>query len=456
MVEIANINRIANTKFAPYTQSKAVTGVDVAAINSEKEPLTKYSSENLKAYIPNFCAGTETPEQKAKLSAIQKLANSETKDSINFLLKSGILLNNNSNDKSTVLDNLYLIATTPRVKGLEAKKLLAETVKAIANPFTITQNFGDMPTGIENEILTQKISRAQSPQDLNVRSASCVATSIEFNLASKQPAEFSRMVAGISSENYSVKKVLKLSDIAEGTLEALWFLNEFNADYKLKDWDNIELTLKPDRNAIVGARVQNSYKDPGERSLVDVLLQSTFMNIGSQGTYDTLTDTRTGKYNPDNRGLTDIEKNFVEEVVQGRPKVSVTYQILDEEGKLTGYECDFATTQKHILDALKLNNNVIIGYTQMDENKKVINGHEITIIGTETTSDGKLIFICNDTDDGNSEPIKWAADELLPLIHHAGLPKEVLKEDVEFVESWKEVLTDYQNMKNQDAVKPAA
>lgn len=458
MVEIANINRIANAKFAPITPKK-VTGVDVAAVNNPIETQTKYSTENLKAYLPSFHAtnaSLQTSEQKAKYNEILKSSSSDTKEYLQQLLQRGTLLDANSNDKSTVLDNLYSIVTTPRIKGLNNKKILAETVKAIANPFTITQNFGDMPRGIESEILSQKISRAKTPEDLNVRSASCVATSVEFNLASKKPAEFARMAAGLSSENYSVKKTLKLTDIAEGMVEAFWFLAEFNSEYKLISPNEIEMTLKPDRNAIVGARIQNSYKDPGERSLVDVLMQSTLMNIGSQGTYDTLTDTRTGKYNPDNRGLTDIEKNFVEEVVQERPKVSVTYQILDEEGKLVGYECDFATTQKHILDALKLNNNVIIGYTQMDNNKKVINGHEITIIGTETAPDGKLMFICNDTDDNNSEPIKWAADELLPLIHHAGLPKEVLKDDVEFVESWKQTLADYQQLKNQKSNDNAA
>ena len=295
-----------------------------------------------------------------------------------------------------------------------------------------------------------------TPEDLNVRSASCVATSIEFNLASKMPAEFARMAEGLSSEKYSVTKKLKLTDISPNFVDAIWMLNEFNMKYKINNWEDVEVKLEPDRNAIIRARIQNSFKDPGERSLVDVLMQSTLMNIGSQNTYDSLTDTRTGKYNPDNKGLTDIEKNFTEEIAQGKPKVSVTYQILDDQGTLTGYECDQQTVQKHLLDALKTNNNVIIGYTQFDDQNRVINGHEITVIGAEKSPEGKLIFICNDTDDNKSEPIKWAADELIPLIHHAGLPKEVLKDEVEFVDSWKEVIEMYKNAKEMPPqVQPA-
>lgn len=451
MVQIANINNIEGLRFAPIAEKNNKPGVNFAVHNNSEPKVSKYSSSNIRAYFPSFSAQLKTRDENKRYNKISKMLDSESQSGLNYLLKTGVLLDSNSNDKTTVLDNLYNIATTPRIPGVDTKNVLRETIKAIANPFTITQNFGDLPPKIEKEVLDTKISPAVSAADLNVRSASCVATSVEFNLASKQPAEFTRMVNGLSSEKYSITKTLKLSDIAEGTMEALWLLNEFKMPYKLKNWDEIEVTLQPDRNAIVRARVQNSYKDPMERSLVDVLLQSTFMNIGSQQTYDSLTDTRTGKYNPDNKGLTDIEKNFVEEIAQGRPKVSVTYQILDEDGKLTGYECDFNTMQKHILDSLKINNNVIIGYTQFDEQKKVINGHEITIIGTEKDKDGNLVFIYNDTDDNMSEPSKWLASDLLPLIHHAGLPKEVLKEDVEFVESWREVLQMYKDSKSQQA-----
>ncbi len=452
ILQLANFNTVNRTALEPKTQSsKAVTSSYATA-----PQLANYSAANIRAYNPSFSATLQTPAEQEKYNAIAKKLDSQSKALLNGLLKTGVLLDSNSNDKSTVLDNLYKMANEPRIQGLTPKNLLKETIVAIANPYTITQEFGDVPENITREIMDYVKPKQITPEDLNVRSASCVATSIEFNLASKMPAEFARMAEGLSSEKYSVTKKLKLTDISPNFVDAIWMLNEFNMKYKINNWEDVEVKLEPDRNAIIRARIQNSFKDPGERSLVDVLMQSTLMNIGSQNTYDSLTDTRTGKYNPDNKGLTDIEKNFTEEIAQGKPKVSVTYQILDDQGTLTGYECDQQTVQKHLLDALKTNNNVIIGYTQFDDQNRVINGHEITVIGAEKSPEGKLIFICNDTDDNKSEPIKWAADELIPLIHHAGLPKEVLKDEVEFVDSWKEVIEMYKNAKEMPPqVQPA-
>ncbi len=443
---LASINNINGQNRAHSFDSKLSLPISIP-INTN----AKYSAANIKAYSPSFSSSLKNTDEQKKYNEIAKKLDSQGRAQLNTLLKSGILQDSSANDQTTVLENLYKIASEPRIKGLSEKNILKETLIALSNPYSITQNFGDVPVPVERELLSAPERNHLTPGDLNVHSACCVATSIEFNLASKMPAEFTRMVAGLSSEDYSVTKKVKLSDIATNVVDAIWMLNEFNVKYKLDNWEDVEITLQPDRNAIIRSRIQESYKDPLERSSVDVLVQSMLMNIGSQNTYDSLTDTRTGKFNPDNRGLTDIEKTFAEEVAQGKPKVSVTYQILNEEGKLTGYECEPETVKKHILDALKTNNNVIIGYTQMDENNIVINGHEITIIGAEQDQNGKLIFICNDTDDDKSEPIKWNADELIPLIHHAGLPKEVLKDDVEFVEGWKEALAEFQQSREMPA-----
>lgn len=458
-----DFSHIKNMSAISFKAADSATSKQPAAVSNPiaapQSPVASYSAENVKAYVPQISTTIKTPEEQQKYTAILKNSDSQTRSKLNALLKNGVLLDKNSNDKSTVLDNLYKIASEPRIKGLNSKTIIKETVDAVANPCVITQNFGDVPKNVEQDILSSPVGTGLTPDSLNVHSACCVATSIEYNIASKEPAEFARMVAGLSSENYGITKNLKMSDISPNTVDAMWLLNEFNIKHKQKDWDNVEVTLEPDRNAVIRARIQNSYKDPLERSCVDVLMQSTLMNIGSQNTYDSLTDTRTGKFNPDNRGLTDIEKNLTEEIAQGVPKVSVTYQDLDEEGKLIGYECDAKTVQKQILDALKMNTNVIIGYTQFDADKKVVNGHEITIIGAEQDKDGKLTFICNDTDDNLPEPIKMSADELIPMIHHAGLPKDVLKDDVQFVDSWKEVLQAYQDSKKapeQAVAQPAS
>ena len=373
------------------------------------------------------------------------------------LLKRGILLNSKSNDNSTVLDNLYKVLTEKRAAGLDSKIVLSELVNTLNNPFVITQKFGDIPNKELKDIINNpNMYQIQSGTSVNydskiknVRSSACVAASIEFDLASKQPAEFARIANGLTSENICVEKNLKASDIAQNWVEASWFLKEFKSEYKRNGWDGITINMRPDRNAIVRARIQMTHKDPNERSLIDVLMQSTFMNIGSQQTYNSLNDIRTGKYNPDNTGLTDIEKGFAEAVSTGKNKCSVTYQKIDDNGMITGYECDLQTMKKHIVRALNLGENVIIGYTQQDETNKVINGHEITIVSLEKDKNGREVFVCNDTDDESDLPVKYYVDDLLPAIHHAGLPKQVLKDDVDFTKpSWHEVMDYYKSLNN--------
>ena len=390
-----------------------------------------------------------TPAEQKQYSKVVSVLSKQQKVQLESLLKKGILLNSESNDKSNVLENLYKVLTQERAAGLDKKIVLSELVNTLNNPFVITQKFGDIP----NKELKNIVNNPKSylPQEnsepvkydsriKNVHSSSCVAASIEFDLASKQPAEFARIAEGLTSKDICAVKNLKMTDIAQNWVETEWFLKEFNSEYKRNGWDEISINMRPDRNAIIRARIQMTHKDPNERSLIDVLMQSTFMNIGSQKTYNSLTDQRTGKYNPDNTGLTDIEKSFAEAVSTGKNKCSVTYQKIDDNGKITGYECDLNTMKKHIIGALNLGENVIIGYTQQDENNKVINGHEITIVKVEKDKNGKEVFVCNDTDDESELPVKYYVDDLLPSIHHAGLPKKVLEGDIDDKPVWYEVL----------------
>ena len=128
--------------------------------------------------------------------------------------------------------------------------------------------------------------------------------------------------------------------------------------------------------------------------------------------------------------------------------LSVTYQTIDENARLIGYETDLDTMKRHLLSTLNEGENILIGYTQTDNNNIIINGHEITIVGYKQGSDGKVTFICNDTDDGVSKPIEYSEDYLLPKIHHAALPKHVVEQDMNIVPSWKEGLDMYKQAKS--------
>ncbi len=449
-----NISKINSTTpiFFNKTINKNVDNTQNQNVSIQTE-LQKASCANMQAYHPSFTAKKAVVNKDVKqLPSPQKqletVASKLDKESIVILSKlqtNGILSDNNSNDGSTVLENLYKIVTEPRIIGLDEKLILAEVIKALDNPYSITQKFGDIPQNVASEI-SQETGKEFPQEAYNVVSSSCVVASMEFNLASRKPAEFARFAQGLSSNQYSVEKKIKPSDISGGFAESLWKLREFNTDSKINSWDDLTIKIQPDRNAIVRARVQTSYKDPNERSCIDVLIQSALLNLGSQNTYNALTDERTGKFNPDKSGLTDFEKNFVEEIVFEMPKISVVYQNLDENGYLIGYNCQPEETKQHILKSLELGQNVIIGYTHLDSNNKVDGGHEITIVGYEKDANGNGFFICNDTDDNIDKSIKISEEKLLPLIHHAGISQEALSKDDVVVESWREIVDEFQRL----------
>ena len=405
-----------------------------------------------------------TKEEKEKYKYLTANVDKSTKKELNKLLKTGILLNNDSNDRSSVLDNLYKIATTPRAEGLNNAGILKEAIETIANPYLITQQFGDIPAEYQDEALkryaqthpgfnpatTNLIQKGIAKTDVNLEhSGTCVASSIEFNLAQKHPAEFVRFAESLSSPALSVQKEIKLSNLADNVLDAVWLLNAFEVPFKADNFNTAKLTFAPDKNAVLRAQIQTTHRDPGERSVIDVLMQSTLMQVGSQQTYDALTDTRGGKFNQNDKGLIEFEKTFTESVVEDKNKISMTYQTVDENARITGYETDFNTMKNQIISALAMGENVIIGYTQTDETNKIINGHEITITGVKQDRNGQLQFICNDTDDDYSGSIVYTEDYLLPKIHHAALPQSVVENDVNIVENWVEGLKSYKAMKQQ-------
>lgn len=452
MLNVSQINNI-NNSYVPKTGNITAPVSNNQAIYSNQN-FKSVSADNLMAYHPSFTAFwnskqadvNTTADSKLQFDIIKSKLDKKTAKQLEGLKQRGILQNNTSNDGSTVLDNLYKIISNPRIQGLDEKVILTEVIKALDNPCSITQKFGDIPDDVANEIRNET-GESIPEKAKNIVSSSCVAASMEFNLADRCPAEFARFAEGLTSENYCVDKNIKISDFSESFAEGIWKLREFNTINKVgKNWDDVVIKLQPDRNAIVRARVQTSYKDAGERSCIDVLMQSAILNFASQNTYNTITDERTGKFNPDKTGLTDFEKNFAEQVIFETPKYSVIYQNLDENGVLQGYNCSQDETKQHILRSLQLGQNVIIGYTHMKDNKQVDGGHEITIVGYETDKDGKGSFICNDTDDGIDEPIKISEEKLLPLIHHAGISKEALNPDDIVINPWREYLSDFKEM----------
>ena len=398
-----------------------------------------------------------TKDERKKYEELSNELHLDYRKKLEFALKSGLLLKNNSNDRSTVLDNLYKILKEERDPGLDNIKILEECLDILANPYVITQTCEDIPAQYKRQVIGLITNLSEDPKKIaeakweldNMHTGTCPASSIKFYLATKHTEEFFRMVEVLTSPKNEVIKTIKMDSLSEKSSEAIWLLNKFKTPHKIHNFDNATVLLKPDKDAIIRARIQNHHRDPGERSMIDVLMQSTLMQLGSQQTYNSLTDKRApNAWTQEDGGLIDFEKTYVESVVEDKNTTSVIYQIVDENGRLKGYEKDFGTIKRELLETLKMGHNIIIGYTWPDpENDNKLAGHEITIVGYKVNPDGKGVFICQDSDDDVAAPIEMTEEYLLPKIHHAGLPDSIASRDFEYEDSWKIGVDEFQNMR---------
>lgn len=406
-------------------------------------------------------------EEQLYFNTVSKELNAEDKKLLNGLLKSGILLKNNSDDKSSVLDNLYKIATTPRAEGLDNKVILKNVIDTLAYPYSINQKLGDIPTEYKAKVLSALIENKETGLNTlqeadskfnDLHSSTCPTACVEFNLASKHQADFSRIANDLTSPKLATEKIIDLENLSKNLAESVRLLNMFNTSYEILDNKRAKITLKPDKDALIRAQIQTKHQDGMERNATDVLIQSTLMNLGSQGTYNSLIDERKGEFARENSGLIEFEKTFIESVLENKDTTSMLYQKVDDRMVVTGHECDFATMKGQILDTLKRNQNVIIGITYFEKDKEqpdlsrpaeaIAGGHEITIIGAKQDKDGETIFICQDSDDDVNMPIEYPESWLLPRLHHAGLPEDIAARTMpEIKDNWQITMENYKEMK---------
>lgn len=399
---------------------------------TEKVPITNY---------PPILSPTQLYEadQKRKYQELVAICDPKTKQNLQKLAISGKLSNKDSNDGTSTLDNIYRIATTPRYHGLKPELLIKETIEELANPFCITQKFGNIPKPMETSILNFENSLKNTPLEpagfttsakhFDVKySSTCPAASMQFSLADKKPAEYARIAADLTSEDAQFIRKVKSGNISPDKAQTLEILKEFNTNFKpIENSDDILITIRPDVNALVRAQIQTIDRDPGERSVNSVLMQSAFMNLASENSYNALTDKRYGKFSINNEGLTELEKNFLESVIDDEPRISIVYQDVNDNQYIKGYNFNYTDTQNHLLKAISQKKNVIVGLVNYDKKGKITNGHEITIIGATKDMKGNIKFICNDTDDNKTVPTLIPAKELIPRLHHAGIPANILK-----------------------------
>lgn len=453
---------------------------NIGAMQRQTSPVAQKSATQNNNKSVAFCGTNDksavtfrtklsTQEEKEAFNTVSSQLAPEDKKLLNGLLKSGILLKNNSDDKSTVLENLHKIATTQRAEGLENKVILKNVIQTLAFPYNINQKLGDIPTDykarvlqslLENKELNLKTLQAADEKFDDLRSSTCPTACVEFNLANKHQAEFARFANELTSPKMAVDKIVDMKNLSKNTVEAVYLLNAFKTPYEVINQDQVKVTLKPDKDALIRAQIQNSHQDGMERNATDVLIQSTFMNVGSQQGYNSLIDEREkGEFAISNTGLIEFEKTYLESIVENKSTTSMLYQQVNEDNVVTGYEADFKTMKKQILDTLKRDKNVIIGITFFEQDKdkpdktrpenSIAGGHEITIVGARKDKNGETIFICQDSDDEVNMPIECPESWLLPRLHHAGLPDDIADRTIKDKrETWEISLENYKNSKS--------
>ena len=103
------------------------------AVTSPVMENTRKTSQNFKGVsdgAANISVRTSlsTKQEKAEYNYLTKHLDKNGKKTLNMLLKSGILLRNDSNDGSTTLNNLYKMVSTPRAEGMSPELLLRHTI----------------------------------------------------------------------------------------------------------------------------------------------------------------------------------------------------------------------------------------------------------------------------------------------------------------------------------------
>lgn len=401
---------------------------------------------NLSLQTPadNFMPAPLSAEEREKFDKIVKAVPPKNVFELINLHKKNILLNNKSNDGSTTLDNLYKILTTNRAEGLDNISILVETVGHLSKPYLISQKSDNSITNYLEALFSPK-----TPLMGKENSSTCTAACIEFDLAQQEPAEFARFAEGLTSPKMQVEKIIDSNNLADKTLDAIWLLNTFDIPYDETDFNKIKLTLKPDDLALLKVHLNN--KMPAglkQRNNIDTLMQSTFMNTGSQQSYNSLTDKRGGRFQVTERGLIEFEKTFVESVVRNKNIISVNYQKIGPNGELKGYEADFDVIKQQLLDTLALKQNIIAGITNRTASGR-LKGHEIVITGArQDPVTNRTEFLCFNSDMDKTSPVAYCEDYIIPRLHHAGLPKEIVVKNMVFKDGWIMELENYKKVKS--------
>lgn len=360
-------------------------------------------------------------EQK-KYQNLKDVLDEEYKHKLDVALKSGKLLMKNSNDNSNVLENLYKILNSPRIEGVSGLNVLEECLDILENPCVITQRAEDIPNEYQEKVLKnllgdtkdrEKIKEAKEKMEYRSLST-CAAASIEYSMAVKNSAEFFRLVNELTSNTHNARKNIKINE------ENKYIINQLDL-FKLpseRTKDGVVITLNVGKNTELLAQIQNQYKDYGERSIIDIVIQSMIMHLGSRQTYDALRDDRApNEFNHDTSGLVESEISFADNILNDKQTQTNNYMRIEQNGKFS--QTNSIQKQKDLYKAILEDKNCIAGYVfRTPKTKQICGGHEVVIMGYTTNIAGNGFFVCQDSDDEFAAPVCISESYLLENLHH--------------------------------------
>ncbi|MEB3287582.1 MAG: hypothetical protein VKJ04_08775 [Vampirovibrionales bacterium] len=417
-----------------------------------KHPIQAFRLKKLIRALPN-------ESQAMRVAMYQKLFDTldrPGKANLQSLLKRDVLDDARTDDGHSTLYQLYGMLTTQRAPGFHAANLVQETLRILNRPYYITQKFDTLSESAARQILHARnnfnlyLNRVgELPpakrlgwEDINViNSAECVPSSIMYSMADQYPAELARELRQLTSPLQGFYRKVQLRDLSPEKPDWTYqILQNHQIHYVPGEGESVWVKVELPAAGLIRAIDSNRHAPiPNVRTGVEAAYQSALTFLATRS-YDPATDLRDSEIPGEgSKGLTEMEKTLIESIIKGNGGVaSVTYQVVagkvnpqqGEEGTpfLYGYTRTFEQTAGDIIDALRMKQFVIIGITDTETSGAIAGGHEITITSAFVDPvDRELKFYVIDSDDDIDKPVVRSARELIPKIHHAGMPWALAK-----------------------------
>ena len=388
------------------------------------------------------------PVQSQMIYELAKNLSHRGRQNLMSLLGNGKLLDTNAEDHRSTLAHLYDIMMVPRASGLQGKTVLEETLKLLAAPDGISQKFAPLLPPYEQALIQfynsgrgPKLARPVKAEDIFPHSATCVAASVMQTIFSHQPSEAARHIAELTSPRRYFTERAAFNDISpDNPLLASQKL----AQYGIKNTQLIgpgayQVNVKLSDQNLLRTLSQQSNHQPGTQSVIESAYQLALMELADPsfdaGLATLVKPDGTLDQDP---GIVADRKTLMESIIKDTGPVSqIDYQVTAadraNEPYLMGYLRSFEKTGNDLVQAVDSGNNVIIGIVETDNTDpgrgRLNMKHEVTVTGYHYLNNEKslnnLIFKIIDSDDNNDKAIYRRATDLIPQIHHAGLPQAI-------------------------------